>query len=83
LADRWTTAALDRNFIDMQMSSVTELNISGDCNKEQTNLKKLNFLEKRIQMEFTKCMAELRGGWGSINSCDGVCPKLRIWFSMA
>lgn len=30
LADKWTTAALDRNFIDMHTSSVTELNISGD-----------------------------------------------------
>ena len=30
-----------------------------------------------------KCMAELRGGWGSIRSWDGVWPKFRIWFSTA
>lgn len=32
---------------------------------------------------FTKCIAELRGGCGSIKSCEGVWPKFRIWFSMA
>ena len=29
-AERWTTAAFDKNFIDMHTSSITELNISGD-----------------------------------------------------
>ena len=28
-------------------------------------------------------MAEERGGWGSMSSCEGVWPKLRIWFSTA
>ena len=31
----------------------------------------------------TKCITELLGGWGSVNNCVGVCPKLRIWFSIA
>ena len=35
------------------------------------------------QLIFTRCMTELRGGCGSVNSCKGVCPKLRIWFSIA
>lgn len=36
---------------------------------------KINFL--------TKCIAELRGGCGSIKSWEGVWPKLRIWLSIA
>ena len=70
LADRWTTAAFDKNFIDMQMSSVTALNIRGDWRylTENNNNKRIQLLcdlykEKCNQsIEITKCMAELRGG---------------------
>lgn len=31
----------------------------------------------------TRCMAELRGGCGSISNWDGVCPKFCICVSMA
>lgn len=35
------------------------------------------------QAALTACMAEPLGGWGSMSSWDGVCPKLRIWASTA
>lgn len=35
------------------------------------------------QLCLTRCMAELRGGWGSMSNCDGVCPKFCICASMA
>ncbi len=31
----------------------------------------------------TRCMAELRGGCGSMSNWDGVCPTLWIWASVA
>ncbi|KAI8441182.1 hypothetical protein MSG28_009416 [Choristoneura fumiferana] len=34
-------------------------------------------------MSGARCMVEARGGWGSLSSCAGVCPKLRIWSSTA
>lgn len=37
----------------------------------------------REQAALTACMAEPLGGWGSMSSWDGVCPKLRIWASTA
>lgn len=30
----------------------------------------------------TRCIAELRGGWGSISSCEGTWPNVWIWASM-
>jgi len=33
--------------------------------------------------KLTRFIGELLGGWGSVNSWDGVWPKLRIWFSSA
>lgn len=30
----------------------------------------------------TRCIAELRGGWGSINSCEGTWPNVWIWASV-
>lgn len=36
-----------------------------------------------VEINLTKCIAELLGGCGSIKSCDGVCPKFLIWFSIA
>jgi len=41
------------------------------------------YQKKSSLLELTKCIAELLGGCGSISNCDGVWPKLRIWFSIA
>lgn len=38
---------------------------------------------RSVESALTACMAEPRGGWGSMSSCEGVCPKLRIWASTA
>ena len=42
-----------------------------------------NSYRRYIIAYFTMCIAELRGGCGSDRSCEGVCPKWRIWFSIA
>lgn len=38
---------------------------------------------RRAKTALTTCMAEPLGGWGSMRSWEGVCPKLRIWASTA
>lgn len=38
---------------------------------------------RRARAALTACMAEPLGGWGSMSSWEGVCPKLRIWDSTA
>lgn len=36
-----------------------------------------------VRVSLTTCMAELRGGCGSMSNWQGVCPKLLIWDSTA
>jgi len=80
LAEMWQMGELDKNFMLMHTSSGMLENIMGDYKKCET----LIFLLILRQMKvFTRCMAELLGGCGSIRSWDGVWPKLRIWFSIA
>ena len=40
-------------------------------------------LRRRRVEKLTRFIGELLGGCGSVNSWDGVWPKLRIWFSRA
>jgi hypothetical protein len=81
LAVMWQIGELERNFMIMQTSSGAGENIIGDYKLDFLKLKQSCI--KIIVVFLTKCIAELLGGCGSMRSCDGVCPKFLIWFSMA
>ncbi len=51
--------------------------------KNTTNTHTLILLHTHTHAVLTRCMAELRGGCGSMSNWDGVCPTLWIWASVA